>query len=98
MAADSARSKTPVMVGTAAAAGLVGGVVVGARRRRDPGLTRLAREVGRLGKATMVAGRRLGEVEEDLRVVREQAEESRRQSAIEVVLSALTSRRLPRHR
>jgi hypothetical protein len=98
MAAATPRSKTPVMVGAAAAAGLVGGVVVGARKRRATGFERLAREVGRLGKAAAVAGRRLGEVDEDLRVVREQAEESRRQSAIEVLLSALTSRRLPRHR
>jgi hypothetical protein len=86
------------MVGAAAAAGLVGGVVVGARKRRDTAFERLAREVGRLGKAAAVAGRRLGEVDEDLRVVREQAEASRRQSAIEVLVSALTSRRLPRHR
>jgi hypothetical protein len=98
MAAATPRSKTPVMVGTAAAAGLIGGVVVGARKRRETGFERLAHEVGRLGKATAIAGRRLGQVDADLRVVRERADESRRQSAIEVVLSALTSRRLPRHR
>jgi hypothetical protein len=98
MAAVTSRSKTPLMVGSAAAAGLVGGVVAGARKRRASGVERLAREVGRLGKAAAIAGRRLGEVDEDLRAVREQAEASRRQSPIEVVLAALTSRRLPRHR
>ena len=98
MAVATPRSKTPVMVGAAAAAGLVGGVVVGARRRRDSAFERLARGVGRLGKAAAVAGSRLGEIDEDLQAVREQAEASRRQSALEVVVSALTSRRLPRHR
>jgi hypothetical protein len=42
------------------------------------------------------AGRRLYELENDVRALREQADATRRQSPIEVVLSALTSRRLPR--
>jgi hypothetical protein len=43
------------------------------------------------------AGRWATDMQSDLRAVRAQAEQSRRQSPIEVVLSALTSRRLPRH-
>jgi hypothetical protein len=42
------------------------------------------------------AGRRLYEFESDVRALCAQAETVRRQSPIEVVLSALTSRRLPR--
>jgi hypothetical protein len=42
------------------------------------------------------AGRRLYELENDVRALRAQADTARRQSPIEVVLSALTSRRLPR--
>ena len=41
-------------------------------------------------------GRWLYDMETDLRLLREHAERSRHQSPIEVVLSALTSRRLPR--
>ena len=43
------------------------------------------------------AGRWVAEMQSDVWAVRAQAEQSRRQSPIEVVLSALTSRRLPRH-
>jgi hypothetical protein len=42
------------------------------------------------------AGRRVYEVESDVKAIREQANATRRQSPIELVLSALTSRRLPR--
>jgi len=42
------------------------------------------------------AGRRLYELESDLHALRAQVDGARRQSPIEVVLSALTSRRLPR--
>jgi hypothetical protein len=48
-----------------------------------------ARQVARVG-------RRLYALETDVHALREQADGARRQSPIEVVLSALTSRRLPR--
>jgi hypothetical protein len=44
------------------------------------------------------AGRWLYEVQTDVRLLREQAAQSRRQSPIEVLLSGLTSRSLPRGR
>jgi hypothetical protein len=59
-------------------------------RRRPSGIQRLAREVGSAGQA-------LGRLQADLHAVHEQAEQTRKQSPIEVLLSALTSRRLPRH-
>ena len=42
------------------------------------------------------AGRWVADMQADVRAVREQAEQSRRQSPIEVLLTGLTSRRLPR--
>jgi hypothetical protein len=107
MDAATPRHKTPIVAGAAAAAGLVGGAVLGARKRsgklfgvpvrRRARLEKLTLEVARAGKAAAVAGRALGDLDADLRAVREQADQSRKQSPIEVVLSALTSRRLPRH-
>jgi hypothetical protein len=44
------------------------------------------------------AMQKLAELGDDLRAVRALAEQPQRQSPIEVVLSALTSRRLPRHK
>jgi hypothetical protein len=44
------------------------------------------------------AGRWLYEVQTDVRLLREQAAQSRRQSPVEVLLSGLTSRTLPRGR
>jgi hypothetical protein len=43
------------------------------------------------------AGQWIAEMQADIRAVRAQAEHSQRQSPIEVLLSGLTSRRLPRH-
>jgi hypothetical protein len=44
------------------------------------------------------AGRWLYEVQSDVNLLREQAQQTRRQSPIEVLLSGLTSRTLPRGR
>lgn len=81
--------KLSVLAGAAAAAGLAGGVAIGARRKPSA-LQHLAREIGS-------AGRSLGQLQTDLHAVREQAEETHKQSPVEVLLSALTSRRLPKH-
>lgn len=42
------------------------------------------------------AGRKLYQLESDVRALRTQADSTQRQSPIEVLLSALTSRRIPR--
>jgi hypothetical protein len=49
----------------------------------------MARQLGRTAKD-------IGELAAEIRQVRQQAETPQRQSPIEVVLSGLTSRRLPR--
>ena len=54
----------------------------------------LLNALGRSG----VAGRWLYEVQTDVNLLREQAQQARRQSPIEVLLSGLTSRTLPRGR
>lgn len=93
--------KTPA---GAAAGGLALGAAVGAglHARRRPRLLGLPLPRGRelRGGVEQVAraGRRLYQLESDVRALRVQAEETRRQSPIEVVLSGLTSRRLPRRR
>jgi hypothetical protein len=55
-------------------------------------------EVKTGAKKALRAGRWLYDMETDLRLLREHAEHARRQSPIEVLLSGLTSRRLPRGR
>jgi hypothetical protein len=95
------KAKTPLVAGGAAAAGLATGTVLGAllrgsRRPRALGMP-LPRggEVKAGAKQALRAGRWLYDMETDLRLLREHAEHSRRQSPIEVLLSGLTSRRLP---
>jgi hypothetical protein len=97
------KAKGPLLTGGAAVAGLAAGTVLGSRlrARRRPHVLGLpmprgselksgARQAARAGQ--WVAG-----MQADLRAVRAQAEQSRHQSPIEVLLSGLTSRRLPRH-
>jgi hypothetical protein len=95
---------TPAVAGGAAAAGLaagaaLGAVLRGARRPRVMGVP-LPRgnEVKAGARQAVRAGRWLYEVQTDVRLLREQAAQSRRQSPIEVLLSGLTSRSLPRAR
>jgi hypothetical protein len=82
---------TGAITGGAVAAGIAGGILIGRhlRPRRSPGVE-LAREIG-------AASIRLGRLSSDLRALREEAGEHRRQSPLEVALAGLTSRRLPRH-
>jgi hypothetical protein len=98
------KAKTPLVAGGAAAAGLATGTALGAllrgsRRPRALGVP-LPRgnEVKTGAKKALRAGRWLYDMETDLRLLREHAEHARRQSPIEVLLSGLTSRRLPRGR
>jgi len=96
------KAKTPLVAGGAAAAGLATGTAIGAllRRSRRPRALGMPLPRGKEMKAgvqkAVGAGRWLYDMESDLRVLREHAECSRRQSPIEVLLSALTSRRIPR--
>ncbi|HKG39820.1 MAG TPA: hypothetical protein VKB25_12590 [Conexibacter sp.] len=82
--------------------GLVIGTAVGARlhAHRRPRVLGLplprSRELRSGARQVARAGRRLYELESDLHALRAQVDGARRQSPIEVVLSALTSRRLPR--
>jgi hypothetical protein len=102
-ATERAARKPLVAAGAAAA----GGAAIGAaaarlrahkRRRRVLGVPLPhAREVRKVAAGTERVGQRLLELQADVRAVREQAREQRRQSPIEVLLSGLTSRRLPRH-
>jgi hypothetical protein len=86
----------------AALGGVAVGTVVGARlrARRRPHVLGLplprGREMSSGAQQVARLGRKLYQLESDVRALRVQAERTRRQSPIEVVLSALTSRRLPR--
>ena len=109
MASDASRAqrrrsaaKGPAAAAGAAVGGLAVGTVVGAalRARRRSHLLGVplprSREVRHGAAGVAQVGRRLYRLESDVHALREQADGARRQSPIEVVLSALTSRRLPR--
>jgi hypothetical protein len=90
------KAKLPLVAGGAAMAGLAAGALAGVkvRSRRRPRALGVPLPRGSEVKSGLEW---LGRMQSDVRAVRSQAEQSRRQSPIEVVLSALTSRRLPRH-
>ena len=96
------RAKGPALAGGVAVAGLAAGTVLGSKLRahRRPRMLGLPMPRGselRSGaKHAVRAGRWVAEMQSDVRAVRAQAEQSRRQSPIEVLLTGLTSRRLPR--
>jgi hypothetical protein len=97
------KAKTPLVAGGAAAAGLATGTALGllrgSRRPRVLGMPMpRASEVKASAQKAFRAGRWIYDMETDLRLVREHAEQSRRQSPIEVLLSGLTTRALPRRR
>jgi hypothetical protein len=102
--ASAKKAKTPLVAGGAAVAGLATGGVLGAllrgsRRPRVLGMPMPRAAEMKAGARTAArAGHWLCDVETDLRLLREHAEQSRRQSPIEVLLSGLTSRTLPRRR
>jgi hypothetical protein len=96
-------AKGPALASGAAVAGLAAGTVLGSRLRgrRRPRVLGVpmprSSEVKSGFNQAARAGRWVAGMQADVRAVRAQAAQSRRQSPIEVVLSALTSRRLPRH-
>jgi len=95
-------AKSPAATAGAAVGGLAVGTLMGARlrARRRPHLLGVplprSREMRKGARGVAQAGRRFYELESDVRALRAQADSARRQSPIEVVLSALTARRLPR--
>jgi hypothetical protein len=90
------KAKLPLIAGGAATAGLAAGAALGSaiRGRKRPRVLGLPMPKGSELKS---GAEWLARMQSDVRAVRAQAEQSRKQSPIEVVLSALTSRRLPRH-
>jgi fermentation-respiration switch protein FrsA (DUF1100 family) len=102
LGAVARRAKGPAAAAGAAVGGLAVGAALGARRRARRRPHVLGVPLPRVGemrsgaRQAARAGRRLYELESDVRALREQADTARRQSPIEVVLGALTSRRLPR--
>jgi hypothetical protein len=97
------KAKGPVAAAGAAAVGLAAGTVLGAKLRANRRSHVLGvplprgSELKSGAKHAARAGQWLADMQSDIRAVRTQAENSRRQSPIEVLLSGLTSRRLPRH-
>jgi hypothetical protein len=104
VAATAQRLPRPAVAGGAAAAGLAAGTALGVvlRAHRRPRVMGLpmprGKEVREGARQAVRAGRWLYEVQTDVNLLREQAQQSRRQSPIEVLLSGLTSRTLPRGR
>jgi hypothetical protein len=104
IAVAAQRLPRPAIAGGAAAAGLAAGTALGAilRGQRRPRLMGLplprGRELREGARQAARAGRWLYEVQTDVNLLREQAQQARRQSPIEVLLSGLTSRTLPRGR
>jgi hypothetical protein len=102
--ATAQRLPRPAVAGGAAAAGLAAGTALSAvlRAHRRPRLMGLplprGKEIKHGAQQAVRAGRWLYGVQSDVNLLREQAEQSRRQSPIEVLLSGLTSRTLPRGR
>jgi hypothetical protein len=104
IAASVQRLPRPAVAGGAAAAGLAAGTALGAilRAHRRPRLMGLplprGKEIKEGARQAVRAGRWLYEVQTDVNLLREQAQQTRRQSPIEVLLSGLTARTLPRGR
>jgi len=96
----------PALVGTAAAAGLAGGVALGGRmlsrpkvagiplRRRNGTVKSVAHEVQQVGKELGKAGFRLGVGDVNMEVQR--GRKDNRESPLEVLIHSLTSRRSKR--
>ena len=100
------RAKVPALVGTAAAAGLAGGVALRSRMlprprvagvplpRRNGAFRLVAHEMQQVGKEIGKAGFRLGVGDLDMEVQRGRG--AQRDSPLEVLLHSLTSRRSKR--
>jgi len=98
--------KVPAVAGSAALAGLVGGMAIARRGRRKvlgvpiPGTARPLVKIGGRGpgakqlmKAAGQSGRQMADLAIEVRQARQQLGTERRRSPIEVVLDGLTARR-----
>jgi hypothetical protein len=104
------KAKVPALVGTAAAAGIVGGMALGSRvlsrgkgsskvpmpTMRGKALKSVANEMQHVGKEIGKAGFRLGVGDLDMEVQRGKRSKDTRDSPLEVLLNGLTSRRSKR--
>ena len=104
------KAKVPALVGTAAAAGIVGGMALGSRvlsrgkgsskvpmpTMRGKALKSVANEMQNVGKEISKAGFRLGVGDLDMEVQRGKRSKDTRDSPLEVLLNGLTSRRSKR--
>jgi hypothetical protein len=99
------KAKVPALVGTTAAAAIAGGVALGSRlsTRGHRGSTipvrafrSTADEVGKISKEIGRAGLRVGIGEVDLEVRKSGRDSDSRQSPLEALVTALTSRRSER--
>jgi hypothetical protein len=93
-AAHSARG--PLLAAGAAAAGLAGGMVIGARigrKRRKTGLVVMAGALGKAAREVGSATKQAARTTDDIHELREQLDRANRQSPIEVLLNGLTHRR-----
>jgi len=94
------RAKLPALVGTAAAAGLAGGVALSRKgaglspRRRNGVLKSVAHEVQQVGREIGKTGLRLGVGDVNMEV--QKGRKENRDSPLEVLLNGLTSRRSKR--
>ena len=100
------KAGTPALIGTAAAAGLAGGLALGARmlsnqkgagipvRRGSGALKSVAHEMQQVGKEIGQAGFRLGVGDVNMEVQKGRKEQ--RDSPLEVLLNGLTNRRSKR--
>ena len=104
------KAKVPALVGTAAAAGIVGGLALGSRvlsrgkasskvpvpNMRGGAFKSLATEVSNVGKEISKAGFRLGVGDLDMEVQRGKRSKDTRDSPLEVLINGLTARRSKR--
>ena len=84
------RAPTGVLAAGAAAAGLAGGLVLGARVR--PRRSR-ARTIARGARRVVATAAKASSTADDIRAIRQQLEHANRRSPIEIVLDGLTHRR-----
>jgi hypothetical protein len=96
------KAKTPAIAGSAAVAGLIGGIALSRRApgkkilgvRLGTGTARAASEsLADAAKDIGAFGERVGELANEIRVVREGVADRHSRSPIEVVLEGLTARR-----
>jgi hypothetical protein len=94
------RLKTPVIAGGAAVAGLVGGLALAKRGSSRkvlgvpvPSAQTTSQNLAEAAKQIGGFGERVGELANEVRIVREGVAHSHKRSPVEVVLEGLTSRR-----